>query len=298
MTPPLPHSRLPPLSLSFSLRVAFAVVLLVVAACGKKTLATSGAPRVVSLSPSTTEAMFAIGAGRMLVGRSTFCDYPPEVLSLPVVGGYTDPNLEAILALRPTLVIGARGPAGPGFVDKLEAMGVKTFFPKTESFREIREMIFELGVRTGHKKESDAVIDAQTLAQDHLRHALMNEPRKKVLLVFGISPLIVAGPESFPDEMLRNAGATNAVTQGSGYPRIDIEMVKTLDPDVILNAAMAETGAQGAISKEADGWRDIRAVREGNVAEVSDVAALRPGPRIMLGVESLARAIYPRAFAR
>src|SRR5262245_30159616 len=88
--------------------------------------------RVVSLAPSTTEALFAIGAGADVVGRSRYCDYPPEAASLPAVGGYADPSIEAIVALRPTLVVGARGPAGPALEEALQARAIDTFFPETE----------------------------------------------------------------------------------------------------------------------------------------------------------------------
>src|SRR5262245_40694716 len=103
--------------------------------------------RVVSLSPSTTEAIFAMGAGSKLVGRSRFCDYPPEALALPAVGGYADPSIEAIVALSPTLVVGARGPAGPGLEQALRARSIETFFPETESIKQIEQMLSELGRR-------------------------------------------------------------------------------------------------------------------------------------------------------
>ncbi|MFO0734418.1 MAG: helical backbone metal receptor [Labilithrix sp.] len=98
--------------------------------------------RIVSLSPSTTEATFAVGAGSRMVGRSRYCNYPAEVLKLPQVGGYVDPSFEAILGLRPSLVVGARGPAGSAIAEKLEAHGIKTYFPPTETFAQIDEMIF------------------------------------------------------------------------------------------------------------------------------------------------------------
>src|SRR6266481_1484828 len=84
----------------------------------------NSATRVVSLSPNTTETLFAVGAGNRVVGRSRFCDYPPGVTKIPSVGGYVDASLEAILALRPDLVVGARGPAGPALHDKLGSVGI------------------------------------------------------------------------------------------------------------------------------------------------------------------------------
>ncbi|MBK8259448.1 MAG: ABC transporter substrate-binding protein [Polyangiaceae bacterium] len=140
----------PPLSRR-SLLAAFAATL---AACGGKPPTVSNRPRVVSLSPSTTEAVFAVGGGYLLVGRSRFCDYPKEVESIAVVGGFADPNLEAILALAPTLVVGARGPAGPALAESLAARKIDTYFPETETLAQITEMITTLGRMLNHVTEA------------------------------------------------------------------------------------------------------------------------------------------------
>ncbi|MDB4943759.1 MAG: Vitamin transporter, B12-binding component BtuF [Labilithrix sp.] len=252
-----------------------------------------GEPRVVSLSPSTTEALFAIGAGRQVVGRSRYCDYPPEVQALPQIGGYVDPSYEAILALRPTLVTGARGPSGSALSEKLGARGIGTFFPQTESFAEIDRMILGLGERTHHEAEARAkvaAIDAQVAA---IETALASVPRARVLLVFGLEPISVAGPGGFADEMIRRAGGTNVVTEGSAYPVLGVERVLTLDPDVVVNAAMAEAHGAERIGKETPGWSRVRAVAAGHVVPLTDEAVLRPGPRIGDGLATLARAIHP-----
>src|SRR5580658_10794683 len=109
--------------------------------CERPTPRESSTHRVVSLSPSTTEALAAIGARDELVGRSRYCDWPPDVASVPAVGGFVDPNFEAIVALKPDLVTGARGPAGRQVSDRLEALGIATYFPETESLASIDAMI-------------------------------------------------------------------------------------------------------------------------------------------------------------
>ncbi|MEJ7733560.1 MAG: helical backbone metal receptor, partial [Polyangiaceae bacterium] len=111
--------------------------LLASSAC-KRAAVSGGGRRVVSLSPSTTETVFALGAGAELVARSRQCDFPPEAARLPAVGGYADPNVEAIIALAPTLVVGARGPAGPVLEAALRGKGIATFFPETESLAQIQ----------------------------------------------------------------------------------------------------------------------------------------------------------------
>jgi iron complex transport system substrate-binding protein len=263
----------------------------------KKTPATSrdagAATRVVSISPSTTEALFAIGAGSSVVGRSRYCDYPPEVTRLPQIGGYVDPSYEAILALRPALVTGARGPAGTALTDRLEARGISTFFPQTESFAQIDAMILGLGERTGHTTEAKATVEKLDAHVAAIEKAVSTKPRIRVLLVFGLAPLSVAGPAGFADEMIKKAGGTNAVTEGGGYPTIGVERVMTIDPDVVINAAIAEAHGLERINKDTPGWGKLRAVTEGRVVGIADEALLRPGPRIADGLATLARAIHP-----
>jgi iron complex transport system substrate-binding protein len=278
--------------------IAMAAAMLTLSACsrGKTNDAPPAIPRVVSLSPSTTEAMFAIGAGGELVGRSRYCDYPPQALALPQVGGYVDPNLEAILALRPDLVVGARGPAGPKLEETLASHGVATFFPETESLAQVDAMLRALGAKTGHVADADhevARIDAHEAA---IGAAVAAKPRVRVLLVFDADPIVVAGPHGFPDEMIARAGGVNVVTEGSPYPTLGVERIIALDPDVILDTSGAAAhGAGATIGIDVPGWREVRAVKRGRVVALTDEAVLRPGPRIDVGLAAIARALHPDA---
>lgn len=249
--------------------------------------------RIVSLSPSTTETVFAVGAGERLVGRSRYCDWPKEVEKLPQVGGYVDPSYEAILALRPDLVIGARGPAGAAITERLEGRGIATFFPRTETFAEIDQMILGIGQRTGRAAEARTYVERMNERIRAVEARVAPLPRVRVLLVFGLEPLSVAGPGGFPDEMLQKAGAKNVVQAGGPYPTLGIERVLTLDPDVVINAAMGEKDSARRMGKEAAGWGRVRAVREDHLVSISNEAILRPGPRIADGLEMIAKAIHP-----
>jgi len=265
--------------------LAFAAAL---AACRRNAANNAIAARVVSTSASTTEALFAIGAGSKVVGRSRYCDYPPEALSLPSIGGYTDPSLEAILGLRPDLVVGARGPIGQGLVRTLEDRGIATWFPETESLEQILTMIEGLGTRTG--LDGTKVTAAMRARKVAIETSLANRARPRVLLVFEKKPISVAGPGSFPDEMLRLAGGTNALSQGQRYATISLEKVLALDPDVVLDAEM------GAAPTPFDAtWAALRAIREQHVVRVADERVLRPGPRVLDGVATIARALHPGA---
>lgn len=275
--------------------LAFALLpLLALAGCPRKAPSASR-PRVVSLSPSTTEVLFAIGAGDMAVGRSRYCDYPKEALALPQVGGYVDPNLEAILALEPTLVTGARGPSGRALVDALGARGVPWYFPETESLAQIDAMILGLGARTQHDAGANALVERMHARVAAVEAAVAGLPRARVLLVFGLEPIVVAGPQSFPDEMLSHAGAINVVREGKGYPALGMETVLALAPDVVLNAAIAEAHGAERIGTSSPGWRELKAVKEGRVVALTDESVLRPGPRVGEGLAALARGVHPEA---
>jgi iron complex transport system substrate-binding protein len=257
----------------------------------------SGAPqRIVSLSPNTTEALFALGAGKRLIGRSRYCDYPPEAAALPVVGGFVDASFESILGLVPDLVVGARGPAGRALADRLEAAGVATFFPRTESMAEIDAMVIDLGAKIGAGAEAATLVERLRARRAGITEALRSVLRPRALLVVGLSPIVVAGPASFPDELLRLAAAENIITTGGAYPAVGIEHLLRLDPDVIVYTSASETpGGRRSIGPDEPGWRDLRAVKEGNVKPIAGDAVVRPGPRIAEGLAALARALHPES---
>jgi iron complex transport system substrate-binding protein len=259
--------------------------------------------RIVSLSPNTTEALFSLGAGHRVVGRSRFCDYPPEVTKIPSVGGYVDASLEAILALAPDLVVGARGPAGPALVEKLNVLGVATFFPVTESMAQIDSMLEDLGARIGDAAEGRRVVEELRARREAVRRAVQDEPVVRVLLLFGLVPVVAAGPQSFANEMILLARGANVVASGGAYPTLSVERILTLAPDILIDAANMtssssprDLGARDDSSlKLQPGLRELAAVKEGRVAALKDEAVLRPGPRIGDGLATMARAIHPRA---
>lgn len=251
--------------------------------------------RIVSITPNTTEAVYALGAGDKMVGRSRYCDYPPEVRDLPSVGGYVDPSMEAILALRPDLVIGARGPVGRSLVDKLEARGTECYFPSTESVSEIVDMILGLADRLQRATEGKVLVDGIDKRLREVQKAVEGKARPRTLLVFGQAPIVVAGPGSFPHEMLVLAGCRNAVESGARYPTLGFETILGIDPDILVDATMAGGRSNVPIDVSRAGWSSIRAVREGHVVRVDDDRILRPGPRVGEGVALLARMTHKDA---
>jgi iron complex transport system substrate-binding protein len=277
------------------IRSASLIGFVVAVACHRPTPTrdTAAHERIVSLSPSTTETVAALGALDEIVGRSRYCDYPAEVLKLPDVGGYVDPNVEAIVALKPDLVVGARGPAGRRIDDTLRTRNIDTYFPPTESVADIFVMIRGMGARLGRSPNAERVVSGIEAKLAEVVQQTSALPHPRVLLLFGIQPIVAAGPHGFGDEILSRAGARNAVTSGGPYPALDIEGVVGLDPDIIVDAAVAEEHGTLRISSHTEGWSRARAVREGHVVALPDEVVLRPGPRVGEGVERLAKALHP-----
>jgi iron complex transport system substrate-binding protein len=253
------------------------------------------ARRIVSLGPATTEAIFAVGAGDRLVARSRFCDWPPEVARLPAVGGI-EPDIEAILELGPDLVVGPSGQWSSRLTATMQAHGIATWFPEEiQSLAGVDALLLGLGERTGHALEAKALTRDLDAREDAVARAAASTPLPRVLLVAGLAPVVVAGPRSFADDLVRHAGATNAVTEGGAWPVLGFERVVELDPDVILDASVAETGGATRITPQTPGWSSVRAVRQGRVVALGDERVLRPGPRIAEGLAVLARALHPGA---
>jgi len=276
-------------------RRALVIAAIAAAACHRspERARDAGVTRVVSLSPSTTETVAELGGLPRLVGRSRYCDYPVEVTKVPEVGGYVDPNVEAIVALRPDLVVGARGPAGHRIDDILREHAIDTYFPETETIADVLDMVRGIGERLDRRAEAGALVAKIQARLAEIEDQTRALPHPRVLLLFGVQPIVAAGPKSFGDEITRHAGALNAVVSGDTYPALDLEAVAALDPDVIVDAAVAEEHGGQRIGKDAPGWRELRAVKQSRVVMLADEAVLRPGPRVADGVATLARALHP-----
>jgi iron complex transport system substrate-binding protein len=278
---------------------ALAVALALTAGCSRKHApapAAREARRIVSVSPATTEALFAVGAGDRVVGRSRFCDWPPEATKLPTVGGVIDADFEAIALLEPDLVVGSPGPASTRLADRLGPMGIATWFPNLDSLPDIDAMIIGIGERTGHAaraREVAATIDARTAA---VEKSVAGEPVPRVLMVLDVDPVVATGPKDFLDDLLRRAGGANVVTAGAPWQTLDFEQIAALDPDVILDTSgMSGGGGPSKIHPDSPGWTHVRAAREGHVVPIDDPRALRPGPRTPEGLATFARALHPHA---
>ena len=242
------------------------------------------AGRIASLIPATTELLFAIGAGKALVGRTKWCDYPPAAARVPDLGDGIAPSLEAILAVRPELVLLYNSAQNAGAAARLRRLGVPTLLLNTDALADVGRVARLLGRVTGHEREADSL---DTAFQRALAAASPPAParRPKVLLLVWEQPPMTIGRGSFLSDLVRRAGGMNLFDDvGRSSGTISIEAVAARDPDLILT-----TNAGPVAFATRPEWQVVRAVRERRFLRVNGSEFNRPSPRAPLAIRILAR---------
>lgn len=198
--------------------------------------------RVLSLVPSASQVLLALGAGRHLVGRTDF-DSARSLAHLPSVGGGLSPNLEAVVALEPELVIRFAGESDPRTPQRLDDLGIRHLAVRPDGLQDIRRTIRHLGMLTGREGAADSILDAMDRDLMTLRHAVAEHPPLRVAYVLGGNPPWVAGPGSYLHELLELAGGVNVFSDLEGlYGPVSVEAFLVLDVDLILAPEGAEIG--------------------------------------------------------
>jgi iron complex transport system substrate-binding protein len=261
---------------------------------------TGPAQRVVSLAPANTEILFAIRAGSQVVGRDETSDYPVAALSLPTVGGYSGFNLEAIVALHPDLVL-AGGINTPELVASLEHLGLTVYYlPNPTTLEEMYTNLETVAKLTGHETEAAILVDSlksQVAAVDAKIKTLSFAPTVYYELdATEPTKPFTAGPGSFVDLLIDRAGGINIGAElSSQWAQISLEQLVVINPGVIIlgDSAYGETPEKVAARP---GWGTLTAVQTGQIFAFDDNLVSRPGPRLVDGLEALAKLLHPDLF--
>lgn len=265
--------------------------------------ATAGGPpqRIISLAPSLTEILFALGLGNQVVGVTDFCDYPEEAQRKPKVGGYVSPSLEAIIALRPQLVLAVPDLTNQPLLERLSQLGIRVLGHKARNLQDIWSTIEAIGWTTATQTRAQNLVSEMQERVDRIQKITRKALRVRVLFVFSYDPLVVAGGETFFDELIRLAGGINVAGDSRvQYPKYSLEEVLRRDPEVIfLPGRMgADLPAAGDSARSWKHWPGLSAVRQGRIYKANDTSLIRPGPRIVQGLEALARVLHPELLLR
>lgn len=264
---------------------------------GRKVELPQDVKRVVSLAPNLTEIVFALGKGVHLVGDTDYCDYPPEAEQKAHVGGPVNPNLEAIAALKPDLILASGSINRPETVHALDRIGLPAFVTYPHSVEGMVASVEHIGAAIGAEKS------AGVLAQDlrdrlaELQKRVGGSTPRRVLFVVWTDPLISIGTDTFIADAVRLAGGRSTVETKGEWPHISLEQIVRLQPDVLVFASAhgAETHREIDELRDRPGWRDLIAMQQDHVVVVSD-AINRPAPRMVDVIERMARAFHPEAF--
>jgi len=239
--------------------------------------------RVVTLAPSLTDTVLVLGAGKTLVGVSRF-DEDPAVAKLPRVGGFVDPSVESVLALKPQLLIVQMSPGNRQAVEKIASLGVSVLAVPMTTVRDVLEMISEVGASLGRADEAKQLVASIEAIRARVRaEGKAKKTHPRVMLIYGFKPLVVAGPGSFADELLVDLGAVNVSGKAPNpYPVFSLERAVALQPDVVVDCSDVD-----------DGRADTKAlINKPRWVQPPSRALLQPGPSLGKGLVELQKVVY------
>ncbi|OGW34770.1 MAG: hypothetical protein A2X58_13375 [Nitrospirae bacterium GWC2_56_14] len=272
--------------------------------------------RIVSLAPSTTEILFALGLGDRIVGVTSFCDYPEDAKKKPKIGGMSNPSLEAVVTMKPDLVVMTTDGNPKEFEARLRSLKIRTYVFTARRLAELPQGIRDMGAFVGAQERSDRLaqeiqdgLDRFKTRKSEIRKKQAPSPffplppgergggegnyhaqsaMKKVLFIVWPEPLIVAGPGTVMDDAIALLGYENiAAAAKTSYPKYSIEEVIRRAPDVIFVGKASGMDIRDVSQKILKRLASVPAVRNGSIYYISD-NLYRLGPRVIKGIEELA----------
>jgi iron complex transport system substrate-binding protein len=253
--------------------------------------------RIISLAPSLTETIYALGLQDRLVGDTDYCDYPPDAQKKPKVGGAINPSLEQIAALHPDLVLVVKDFNRLETVRALETLGIPSYAVDPHTVADILSSTHRLADVLGAPAAGKTLGDELHQQLADLQTKLAGVPPRRVLFIVWPEPLTSIGKQTFIADALREAGAVSIVDSQQNWPHMNLEEVVRLQPDYLVFAASHFTRGQADFDALAarPGWEILQAVQNRHFAVISE-AVNRPAPRIVAAIEELARQLHPDVF--
>ncbi len=258
--------------------------------------------RIISLSPSITETVFALGLGDKVVGVTDYCDYPPEVNLLPKVGGFINPNLETIISLQPDLVIMLANQQR--VVEQLKQLNVQTLPVLNSSLEDIKQTIKVIGQQTQHQQQADELLNKINQKIAFIAKKTKGLARPRVMITMGHSidsqhmkQIFIAGQHDFYNDLISLAGGENAYqAQQPNVPSLSVEGIMQLNPQVIIDIYPEAEDHNSDLVQVMHQWNNLKyvdAIQNKRIHLIEENYATIPGPRIFLLLEQLARLIHP-----
>ena len=249
--------------------------------------------RAISLAPSITESVFAVGAADRLVGVTTYCNYPEQAKSIPKVGDTLTPNLETIVALKPDVVFVSTASQIEAFKDTLEQNGIAVYVTNPTSIEGVLSDLMKLGELFGTVDKTAVLLNDLQSRLDEVSQRVNGEQRPGVFLQISKEPLFTIGKQSFLTAIIEKAGGRSVTADiESSYPKLSKETALALNPDAIILSASDDNRVVN------DVFKNSPAIKKGKVFSIDADLLSRPGPRLVDGLEEIARDIHPDKFVQ
>jgi iron complex transport system substrate-binding protein len=253
--------------------------------------------KIVSLAPNITEILFSLGLDQEIVGVSTHCNFPEKAKGTVRVGSYISLDFEKIVSLKPDLIIATAAGNTRDMVERLERFGFPTYVIFPKNVEDIIQSIGHLGKLVGREKEGVEIIQEMKTRRERVMELTRGLPRPRVFLQIGEAPIVTVGKNSFADDLIRLAGGVNVTgNEKELYPRFGMEEILKRAPEVILISSMNPKGNYQKVLQEWSRWKTIPAVKNGRIHLLDSDLIDRPSPRIIEGLEEMARILHPEKF--
>jgi iron complex transport system substrate-binding protein len=255
--------------------------------------------RIISLAPNITEILFTLGLDEEIIGVSIHCNFPEKAMAKVRVGSYISLDFERIISLKPDLIIATGAGNTREMVERLERLGSPAYVIFPKNIEGILLSIEHIGQVVDRKKEASRIIHEIQRRREKVIELTRDLPRPRVFLQIGEAPIVTVGKGSFADDLIRLAGGDNvAGDEKKMYPRFGIEEILKRAPEVIIVSSMNPKADYGKVLKEWSRWKTIPAVRNNRIHLVDSDLLDRPSPRIIDGLEEMARILHPERFKK
>ena len=263
-------------------------------ALGRVVILKTPPKRIVPLAPSLTEILYYLGLGDRVAGVTQFSYYPPEAAHKPKVGSYVNLNVERIISLNPDLAIGTADGNRPGVVKLLEQAGIPVYIVNPRKVRDVIRTIAAIGELCGVGKRAKELSSQLSRRVNRIFEKTAPLRRPLVFLQINVKPIMTVNRNTFHHDVIRLAGGENmAQDEPVTYPRMSVEEIIRRNPEVIIISSMERGGKFESVRKGWLKWSTISAVKEGRIHLIESDLLDRPSPRIVKGLETLARLIHP-----
>lgn len=258
---------------------------------GRKVKIPAKIERAVSLAPNLTENIFAVGAENRLVGVTTYCDYPAEAQKIAKIGDTLNPNLENIIALKPQIVFVSTASQMQSFTERLEQQNIAVFITNPQDIDGVYRSLYQIGDVMGEAERANLVVDVlkKRVADVEVRTGTAKDA--KIFVQIAREPLFTIGKTSFITDLINRAGGISVTSDiNEAYPKFSKEKALAFQPEVIILSESEDNLTPN------DVFKDSPAVKNEKVFKIKADILSRPGPRIVEGLEQIARSLHPESF--